>query len=205
VAPEGHDAWTENRAIAVHNHLPPDRPFHLRPSPHSGAVKFRAYAALSRAPPSRATTRGRFYTSIPNPESHEYAPLIALSPRAFTAAHLVTPLVIGSTKTIDPNPVDAQSCAHRTATQAKRVECHATQFQCPNTAQTSGIGGKAWRRYAHHCSQDTVFYEMVVRQHAACIATVEPQGIPLPEFLHEAFESYLRCSRLEHGFPRSLT
>ncbi len=56
--------------------------------------------------------------------------------------------------------------------------------------------------YARHRPEATLLYQVVERHYPEFVATREAAGRPLPKYVHEEFEAYLRCGRLEHGFLR---
>jgi hypothetical protein len=56
--------------------------------------------------------------------------------------------------------------------------------------------------YIRHRPEDTVLYNLVEEYAAAFFAQLGEEGASLPAFVHEEFERYLRCGRLEEGFVR---
>ncbi len=53
-----------------------------------------------------------------------------------------------------------------------------------------------------HRPEATLLYHLVEWHYAEFAALREAAGRPLPEYVREEFEAYLRCGRLEHGFLR---
>ena len=56
--------------------------------------------------------------------------------------------------------------------------------------------------YARHRPEATLLYQLVERHYAEFVATREAAGRPLPRYVQEEFEAYLKCGRFEHGFLR---
>ena len=56
--------------------------------------------------------------------------------------------------------------------------------------------------YVRHRPEDTVLYAVVEEHADAFFARLGEQGASLPAFVHEKFERYLLCGRLEAGFVR---
>ncbi len=56
--------------------------------------------------------------------------------------------------------------------------------------------------YARHRPEQTLLYQLVERYYPELAAVREAAGRPLPRYVQEEFESYLKCGRLEHGFLR---
>ena len=56
--------------------------------------------------------------------------------------------------------------------------------------------------YARHRPEQTLLYQLVEQHYAAFLAAREVAGRPLPKYVREEFEAYLKCGRLEHGFLR---
>lgn len=57
-------------------------------------------------------------------------------------------------------------------------------------------------RYARHLPERTLLYALVQAHYPDFIARLEAEDRPLPEYVREEFETYLRCGVLEHGFLR---
>jgi hypothetical protein len=65
------------------------------------------------------------------------------------------------------------------------------------TAMASG------RVYARHRPEDTLLYQAVATYFDDFVAFArERHGHPLPKYVRQAFERYLACGRLDHGFAR---
>lgn len=59
------------------------------------------------------------------------------------------------------------------------------------------------RVYARHKPEDTVLYQAVATYLDEFVAFArERHGHPLPKYVRQAFERYLACGRLDHGFAR---
>jgi hypothetical protein len=56
--------------------------------------------------------------------------------------------------------------------------------------------------YARHRPEATLLYQLVERHYPEFVAAREAAGRPLPKYVQEEFEAYLKCGRLEHGFLR---
>lgn len=56
--------------------------------------------------------------------------------------------------------------------------------------------------YARHRPEATLLYQIVERHYPELVAARETAGRPLPQYVQEEFEAYLKCGRLEHGFLR---
>jgi len=56
--------------------------------------------------------------------------------------------------------------------------------------------------YARHRPETTLLYRLVERHYPAFRALRCESGRPLPEYVEQEFEAYLKCGRLEHGFLR---
>ncbi len=56
--------------------------------------------------------------------------------------------------------------------------------------------------YARHRPEATLLYQLVERYYPEFAAAREAAGRPLPRYVQEEFEAYLKCGRLEHGFLR---
>jgi ribosomal protein S27E len=56
--------------------------------------------------------------------------------------------------------------------------------------------------YARHRPEATLLYQLVERHYPELVTTREAAGRPLPQYVQEEFEAYLKCGRFEHGFLR---
>jgi ribosomal protein S27E len=56
--------------------------------------------------------------------------------------------------------------------------------------------------YLRHRPEATLLYQFVERHYPQLVATREAAGRPLPQYVQEEFEAYLKCGRFEHGFLR---
>ena len=59
-------------------------------------------------------------------------------------------------------------------------------------------------RYARHAPERTLLYALVQAHYPDFLARREVEDRPLPEYVREEFETYLRCGVLEHGFLQTL-
>ena len=57
-------------------------------------------------------------------------------------------------------------------------------------------------RHERHRPEQTLLYQLIERDYAAFVETLAAQGHPLPKYVRQEFEAYLKCGRLEHGFLR---
>ena len=56
--------------------------------------------------------------------------------------------------------------------------------------------------YERHRPEQTLLYQLVEKHYPALIEQLDAQGKSLPIHVHQEFEAYLKCGRLEHGFLR---
>jgi len=56
--------------------------------------------------------------------------------------------------------------------------------------------------YQRHRPEHTLLYQIVEQYYPAFAALMAEQERPLPDYVQQEFEDYLRCGRLEHGFLR---
>ncbi len=56
--------------------------------------------------------------------------------------------------------------------------------------------------YSRHRPEATLLYQLVERDYPELVSEREAAGRPLPKYVQEEFEAYLKCGRLEHGFLR---
>jgi ribosomal protein S27E len=56
--------------------------------------------------------------------------------------------------------------------------------------------------YARHRPKATLLYQLVERHYPEFVAVRATAGRPLPRYVQEGFEAYLKCGRLEYGFLR---
>jgi len=64
----------------------------------------------------------------------------------------------------------------------------------------SPLAGNA--HYQRHQPERTLLYQLVQRHYPTFCALMAKTERPLPDFVHQEFEAYLKCGRLEHGFLR---
>ncbi len=57
-------------------------------------------------------------------------------------------------------------------------------------------------RYRRHAPEETRLYQLVRQHYPGFLQAMQVQGTPLPVYVQEEFEAYLKCGRLEHGFLR---
>jgi hypothetical protein len=53
--------------------------------------------------------------------------------------------------------------------------------------------------YERHQPEQTLLYQLVEAHYPALVDLLAQQGKSLPDHVHQEFESYLKCGRLEHG------
>ena len=57
--------------------------------------------------------------------------------------------------------------------------------------------------YERHRSEHTLLYQLLIEKHyPTLVEQLDAQGRSLPTHVHQEFEAYLKCGRLEHGFLR---
>jgi ribosomal protein S27E len=56
--------------------------------------------------------------------------------------------------------------------------------------------------YARHRPEETLLYQLVERYCPEFVTAREAAGRPLPKYVQEEFEAYLKCGRFEYGFLR---
>jgi hypothetical protein len=56
--------------------------------------------------------------------------------------------------------------------------------------------------YARHRPEATLLYQLVERHHPAFRELRAEAGRPLPDYIEQEFDAYLKCGRLEEGFLR---
>jgi len=69
---------------------------------------------------------------------------------------------------------------------------------CYGRDASSGVGVPV---YARHRPERTLLYQLVQEYFPALKAHLAAQGRALPGYVEQEFEDYLKCGRLEHGFP----
>jgi len=57
-------------------------------------------------------------------------------------------------------------------------------------------------RYERHRPEQTLLYQLVEEYYPAFEAQWAAEGRVLPYYVHQEFDEYLKCGRLEHGFLR---
>ena len=73
------------------------------------------------------------------------------------------------------------------------------------TARVAGAASTARSAaltYARHAPQRTLLYALVQAHYPDFLARLAAQDRPLPAYVREAFDAYLRCGVLDHGFLR---
>jgi hypothetical protein len=76
------------------------------------------------------------------------------------------------------------------------------QRATPNPAGDPSSTQSAAPTYTRHAPERTLLYALVQAHYADFLAQLAAQDHPLPAYVREAFEAYLRCGVLEHGFLR---
>ena len=56
--------------------------------------------------------------------------------------------------------------------------------------------------YERHRPEQTFLYKLVEQHYPALKEQLEAQGKRLPLHVHQEFDAYLKCGRLENGFLR---
>jgi len=56
--------------------------------------------------------------------------------------------------------------------------------------------------YERHRPEQTLLYQLIEKHYPALVEQLDVQGKYLPKHVHQEFEAYLKCGRLEHGFLR---
>ena len=77
-----------------------------------------------------------------------------------------------------------------------------SQLQDAVAHATSPAAHLPTARYAPHRPERTLLYSLVQAHWPDFLARREVEDRPLPEYVREEFETYLRCGVLEHGFLR---
>ena len=56
--------------------------------------------------------------------------------------------------------------------------------------------------YERHRPEQSLLYQLIEKHYPALVEQLNAQGKNLPLHVHQEFEAYLKCGRLEHGFLR---
>jgi hypothetical protein len=56
--------------------------------------------------------------------------------------------------------------------------------------------------YALHQPENTLLYQIIEKYYPDFVAHLAAEGQMLPDYVHQKFEEYLKCGRLEYGFLR---
>ncbi len=72
----------------------------------------------------------------------------------------------------------------------------------PQAAPRSAAASPATSRYQRHRPEQTLLYQIVERHYPAFVEHLAEAGKQLPGHVRQAFDGYLQCGRLEHGFLR---
>ena len=64
-----------------------------------------------------------------------------------------------------------------------------------------GRDGPGNTAYERHQPEQTLLYQLVEAHFPALVEQLAQQGKSLPDHVHREFEAYLKCGRLEHGWP----
>ncbi|MHA5728541.1 transposase zinc-binding domain-containing protein, partial [Pseudomonas aeruginosa] len=83
-----------------------------------------------------------------------------------------------------------------------RFAATVSQLQDAVAHATSPAAHLPTARYAPHRPERTLLYSLVQAHWPDFLARREVEDRPLPEYVREEFETYLRCGVLEHGFLR---
>ena len=65
----------------------------------------------------------------------------------------------------------------------------------------AGSASKGFR-YEWHLPERALLYQLVEQYYPELADLMVVQGKPLPGYVHQEFEEYFKCGRLEHGFLR---
>lgn len=69
-------------------------------------------------------------------------------------------------------------------------------------AAKPSLDASAEARYRRHAPEETRLYQLVQQHYPDFLQAMQVQGTPLPVYVQEEFEAYLKCGCLEHGFLR---
>ena len=72
----------------------------------------------------------------------------------------------------------------------------------PTLAETTAERDGGAAPYQRHRPERTLLYQIIEHYYPAFLAHMAQQERPLPDYVQQEFEDYLRCGRLEHGFLR---
>jgi hypothetical protein len=72
----------------------------------------------------------------------------------------------------------------------------------PTLAQARTERDRCATPYQRHRPERTLLYQIIDQHYPAFVAHMAEQERPLPDYVQQEFEDYLRCGRLEHGFLR---
>ena len=72
----------------------------------------------------------------------------------------------------------------------------------PTLAEAIGGRDGCAAPYQRHRPERTLLYQIVEQHYPAFVTHMAQQERPLPDYVQQEFEDYLRCGRLEHGFLR---
>jgi ribosomal protein S27E len=56
--------------------------------------------------------------------------------------------------------------------------------------------------YERHQPENTLLYQIIEKYYPAFVAHLAAERLTLPDYVHQEFEDYLKCGRLEYGFLR---
>jgi hypothetical protein len=70
------------------------------------------------------------------------------------------------------------------------------------TMLAQGRDGLGETAYERHQPEQTLLYQLVEAHYSTLVDQLAHQGKSLPDHVHQEFEAYLKCGRLEHGFLR---
>jgi ribosomal protein S27E len=70
------------------------------------------------------------------------------------------------------------------------------------TQPASPLVGNSRAHYQRHQPEHTLLYQLVERHYPTFNYLMAKTERPLPDFVQQEFEAYLKCGRLEHGFLR---
>jgi len=68
-----------------------------------------------------------------------------------------------------------------------------------SAGMAASVGAPAYER---HRPEKTLLYQLVEQHYPEFVTQLTAEGKVLPDYVHQEFEVYLKCGRLEHGFLR---
>src|SRR5450432_3347431 len=75
-----------------------------------------------------------------------------------------------------------------------------SQQRCPEVVESTGAGARHCER---HRPEATLLYQLVCEHVSTFVREVEASGGSVPRYVRRAFDTYLECGILAHGFARA--